>query len=462
MERRYNFNGRRSNKKSFLTYLIIIVIAVSLGFAGYFYLIPEIEYQTPKASLNHKTTWNKKTPLIATFADDDSGIKKYKITYIDNGSEILVTENTLDTPQKNLQITIKPDEIKSQSSKIKLILSATDNSKWNLSGNKIVSEFDILIDAVAPKITLLSNSYGVRFGGSFAVAANIADDNFDNAYVLFNDSAKFNLNQFYKNGNFFAIGSWPASEPYLKNVQIIATDKAGNKSAIKIPIYAKNFENKKDVIQIDDNFINSAIAKLDEMKRKTFINTTEAFLHFNRVTRNKNITTLHQLEEQCDKSFKHDFVLTKFEQLSGSAQLADFGDRRIYVKDNIIVDEQYHLGIDFASVKNAPIYVNNGGKVIFVGNLGIYGKTIVVDHGFGIMSLYAHTNSQDVKIGDIVAANQKIANTGMTGAVFGDHLHFGILVGGFEANPNEWMDEEWINNQIRAIATEAKRKIDTK
>ena len=86
MERRYNFNGRRSNKKSFLTYLIIIVIAVSVGFAGYFYLIPEIEYQTPKASLNHKTTWNKKTPLIATFADDDSGIKKYKFTYIDNGS----------------------------------------------------------------------------------------------------------------------------------------------------------------------------------------------------------------------------------------------------------------------------------------------------------------------------------------------------------------------------------------
>lgn len=462
MERRYNFKGRKANKKGFLNYLITIAIASILGVGTYFYLMPQIEYQKPKVTLNHKTTWNKKTPLIANFADEDSGIKKYRITYIDNGSEILIAQNTLETPQKTLQITIKPDDIKSQSKNIKLILAATDDSNWNFGGNEIISEFNLLVDVVAPKITILSNSYGVRFGGSFAVAANIIDDNFESAYLLFNNSAKFNLNQFYKNESYFAIASWPTNEAYLNNVQIIAKDKAGNESVTRVPIYAKNFESKKDIIQIDNNFINSSVAKLDELKGKTFINTTEAFLHFNRVVRNQNISTLAKLGQKADKTFKNDFVLAKFEKLQGSAQLAGFGDKRIYVKDNIIIDEQYHLGIDFGSVKNAPIFVSNGGKVAFVGNLGIYGKTLVIDHGFGIMSLYAHTNSQDVKLGDIVSANQKIANTGMSGAVFGDHLHFGILVGGFEANPNEWLDEEWINNQIRSVAIEAKRKIDTK
>jgi murein DD-endopeptidase MepM/ murein hydrolase activator NlpD len=80
----------------------------------------------------------------------------------------------------------------------------------------------------------------------------------------------------------------------------------------------------------------------------------------------------------------------------------------------------------------------------------------------GLASLYAHTSTQDVNLGDEVRRNQKIANTGTTGAVMGDHLHFGILVQGIEVNPLEWMDNNWIKNNITKTIQNAKKEIDKK
>ena len=87
---------------------------------------------------------------------------------------------------------------------------------------------------------------------------------------------------------------------------------------------------------------------------------------------------------------------------------------------------------------------------------------MIVDHGLGLASLYAHTSSQDVEIGETVNRNQKISNTGATGAVFGDHLHFGILVQGVEVNPLEWMDKQWIKVRILDILNKTKKQIDGK
>ena len=80
----------------------------------------------------------------------------------------------------------------------------------------------------------------------------------------------------------------------------------------------------------------------------------------------------------------------------------------------------------------------------------------------GLSTLYAHTSSQHVDVGEDISKNKKIANTGSTGAVFGDHLHFGVLVQGVEVNPIEWMDKNWIKVRITNILNKAKKSIDGK
>jgi murein DD-endopeptidase MepM/ murein hydrolase activator NlpD len=85
---------------------------------------------------------------------------------------------------------------------------------------------------------------------------------------------------------------------------------------------------------------------------------------------------------------------------------------------------------------------------VHTGFFGIYGESVVIDHGLGLMSLYSHMSSIDVSVGDMVKKNQIIGRTGATGLAGGDHLHFGVFVGGVPVNPIEWWDGRWIDNNI--------------
>ena len=80
--------------------------------------------------------------------------------------------------------------------------------------------------------------------------------------------------------------------------------------------------------------------------------------------------------------------------------------------------------------------------------MGIYGNLLVIDHGLGVMSLYSHLSEILVKAGEVVGKGQLIGKTGSTGLAFGNHLHFGMLVGGVEVTPLEWIDPRWIRTNV--------------
>ena len=101
-----------------------------------------------------------------------------------------------------------------------------------------------------------------------------------------------------------------------------------------------------------------------------------------------------------------------------------------------------------ASTTNAPVEAANNGIVAYAGNLGIYGNFIVLDHGFGFFTLYGHLNSISVKKGQEVKKGDVMGNTGSTGLAGGDHLHFGMFIGGQFANPQEWWDAHWIADNV--------------
>jgi murein DD-endopeptidase MepM/ murein hydrolase activator NlpD len=122
--------------------------------------------------------------------------------------------------------------------------------------------------------------------------------------------------------------------------------------------------------------------------------------------------------------------------------------RRTYVYKGKVIDRQVHLGLDLASTARAPVPAANAGVVKFADDLGIYGRTVLVDHGQGLFSLYSHLSSFSVAAGDAVGRGQVLASSGQTGMAGGDHLHFSILVGGEFVNPVEWLDGHWIADNI--------------
>jgi murein DD-endopeptidase MepM/ murein hydrolase activator NlpD len=148
-----------------------------------------------------------------------------------------------------------------------------------------------------------------------------------------------------------------------------------------------------------------------------------------------------------------------FLRLPKSANRARFADHRVYRYQGKVVDRQVHLGADLASVQQSPVPAANSGRVVFADSVGIYGNTVVIDHGFGLMSLYSHLSTIGIEVGARVSRGDIIGKTGVSGLAVGDHLHFGMMVNDTFVNPIEWWDGHWIKdnilNKIKLVASAA-------
>jgi hypothetical protein len=87
-----------------------------------------------------------------------------------------------------------------------------------------------------------------------------------------------------------------------------------------------------------------------------------------------------------------------------------------------------HAGVDFPAAAGTPVYAAQSGKVALAENLYYSGNTVVIDHGFGIYTMYAHLSEIGVHAGDAVEASAEIGKVGATGRVTGPHLHWGLTI----------------------------------
>lgn len=99
----------------------------------------------------------------------------------------------------------------------------------------------------------------------------------------------------------------------------------------------------------------------------------------------------------------------------------------------------FHTGVDLAGVKGSPVVAADGGTVIQAGWNGSYGYSVMIDHGNGMVTLYAHNSSLVVKKGQRIAQGEKIANLGSTGNSTGPHCHWEVRINGKTVNPLNYL-----------------------
>jgi murein DD-endopeptidase MepM/ murein hydrolase activator NlpD len=231
-------------------------------------------------------------------------------------------------------------------------------------------------------------------------------------------------------------------------IRLFARDDAGNtaRADFDYRVFPKPF--KRSRIPLDDRFLDRVVPAILEgtTEIKPEGDTLTRFLAINGDLRRKNAEKIASFASQSAPELL--WRGTVFHPFTNSAVESAFADHRTYVYKGREVDQQVHLGFDLASYTGTPIVSANRGKVLFADELGIYGNCVIVDHGMGVQSLYAHLSSMDVRVGQMVEKEAQLGRSGMTGLAGGDHLHFTMLVHGKMVNPVEWWDAHWIEDRI--------------
>jgi len=439
---------------------LLVLVLIAAG-AGFVYFSPMFEKNPPKISIDSNGYTNLRNPINITLKDD-TGIKSYEVVLVVNGNRKVLAQE--DNPQMGKEVNIKlrlPRNINAKEVTIEVL--ANDISKWHLlKGNTANAKMTLLVDTTAPDAQVVNNSYAIGRGGSAAAVVQVNDKNLKNAYILVNGKYNFKLTPFYKKGYYVALVAWPIWEKSF-SADLVAEDYAGNVVKEHIPYYwkTKGIYNPKAVkIQISDKFINQVAKRvLDKMGMSIPNDPVKIFKKVNEDVRKINEKEIFNITRPVYENRLNGFYINRFEPLPGSAKRADFGEIRHYYYKGREISFAIHKGVDLAKVRRAKIYANNNGIVVASKYIGIYGNALIVYHGLGLYTLYGHTSEFKVRKGQRVHKGEIIARTGATGAVFGDHLHFGVYIQGIPVQPLEWMDPHWIQTNVVKVINESKGMI---
>lgn len=125
--------------------------------------------------------------------------------------------------------------------------------------------------------------------------------------------------------------------------------------------------------------------------------------------------------------FREEFRLP----VEGARTSGVYGSRRLYNGE----ERSWHRGHDLAAPTGTPVYAPASGKVVLARDTFMNGNLVIVDHGQGVSTLYAHLDSMAVKVGDSLRAGEKLGEVGTTGRSTGPHLHWGLNVGNVPLDP---------------------------
>ena len=254
------------------------------------------------------------------------------------------------------------------------------------------------------------SSHSAERGGYFTIKA----ENVDLSEFVFKDSFGYDRKFFEKDGAWFCF------------VPIKPSTDAGY---YPLKISSEDFEFKTTITVLDKNFKKQYLVVEQATLEATLEDTAvrEGFAEFFEETR-----FYYSETPLWDGEFLMPLGSSWYKETTSFGTFRTFSSGRT----------EWHDAIDMAVGGGTPIYATNSGTVIFAGWLGLTGNTIIIDHGAGIMSWHYHLHKINVSEGETVEKDYYIGQVGTTGLSTGNHLHFGITVGGVFVDPMCFMGTE--------------------
>jgi murein DD-endopeptidase MepM/ murein hydrolase activator NlpD len=356
-----------------------------------------------------------------------------------------------ETHSEQIEVLLDVGELGLADGSATLIVVARDWSwRSGLAGNQAERSTSLSIDTRPPDLEVKSGLTYIYRGGAGAVVYHLGEstaedgvrvgDAFFPGHPLPADDPDHEDPRAR-----VAIFAIPVESPADAEVRVVASDAAGNETAASFPVRVFDREFSESEISLSRRFLEGTVQPLAEASGLAGRDLGESFIQVNETLRARNED---RIRDAIENGASVQRWTGAFEQMRNSKVTSRFAERRTYRWRDRPISKAIHYGFDLASTSGAKVTAANDGVVAFAEDLGIYGRCVLIDHGLGIHSLYAHLSQIDVSEGDSVEKGSVLGRSGSTGLAGGDHLHFAILVGGHYVDPLEWWDPKWVRSHV--------------
>ena len=397
--------------------------------------------------------------LSVEISDDGSGLRSAELRILAGGQSKTLAERHFpgsfaaggDTHSERLEVVLDVAALGLPDGSATLVVEARDWSwRSGLAGNRSEKSTVLSIDTRPPKLEVQSGLTYIYRGGSGAVVYRLGEvtpadgvrvgDAFFPGYPIPADdpSQEDPLSR-------VAIFAIPVEGGAQPDVQVVARDASGNETTAGFPVKIFDREFSESTITLSPGFLDGTVRPLAEANGLAGRDLGESFTGVNETLRTHNEERIRLAAEgsSSTRRFRGGFA-----QMRNTKVTSRFAERRTYWWNDRPISKAVHFGFDLASTAGATVTAANDGVVAFAEDLGIYGRCVLVDHGLGVHSLYAHLSRIEVSEGQSVAKGDTLGLSGATGLAGGDHLHFAMLVGGHYVDPLEWWDPKWVRSHI--------------
>jgi len=446
----------KTRRKKIIYSLALIPLIIILLLFGWFFTI-FFEGEKPVVSLEPLPEFiSGSQKFTFRMSDMKRGLKRIEVRANQEGREITLLDkkfpfkgflNRGGVRRYEQEIFVDPSALKLAQGRVDLRVSVWDYSRrGGGDGNMAVVEHKMVIDTIPPALRAVSRMHNINQGGSCLVIYQTSSDT-EQSGVYVDDLffPGFPADVKSQEGihvSYFALSYDSGLNP---SIYIWAKDRAGNRSQTTFYHHIRTTRFRKERMNITDGFLKGVLPYFSFYSLNPEDSEIEKYLKINNELRKESHQVFYKLRENTSPKRLWE---GPFLRLKNAANMSRFADQRSYYYKGKKIDEQVHLGIDLASLANSPIQAANNGRVIFAERNGIYGLSVVLDHGQGLASLYGHLSATQVTLNQEVQKGDIIGTTGQTGLAGGDHLHFSIMLNGVLVNPIEWWDGHWINDNI--------------
>jgi murein DD-endopeptidase MepM/ murein hydrolase activator NlpD len=464
---------RRSRFRPLVKIIAVFFIAAAIPFSltgwGDFYQNfverepPIIEIKKPPVGLGLE-------PAQITIAvqDQNSGLDELMVRLEQPGRAETLLKKSYPTRIRSdeVQFSIDGRKYGMKEGDARLTVSAFDRSFWS---NAARSALQLRVDYTKPELTPYADQHNAVRGGSELVLYRQKEtvDTFSGVMVgdaLYPGFPLKNYDKAFENYKNIYCVFFPVPRDFndsTEQIRLFARDAVGNFSEASMSYRIAATSAKQSVTMLDPDLLTSKIDKLYEQyqSQQARLSGDVPGKVLPSDTDEQRIERFHvvnkEYRELMERAMKPLFGKPKAERFWEGTfakfpgrELHGFGEHVQYKLGELLIGETVENGVSFAVGSDTQVRAANRGIVIFADNLGVFGNTVIIDHGFGLTTMYEHLQSIARLEGDRVERGDVVGLAGDSGLVFSPTLTFEVRLHGVPVRPIEWWDGSWMRDHV--------------